>query len=162
MKTKTTLVAVCLTALAIAVPMRAGDRDNDGRCKRVGGHATWTLIPSPNDPFGRILGPSKGDLKASITAIITSLTSVPSGIITAKSLEVWILGATDMLVMDGQASFTPIPGKPVGTVHDELTLTITGGTGIYAGATGTINVEGIGKNIFGRDSGPGKGYFEVN
>lgn len=160
-----TLAVVCLAAFPAALPSLAGDerdRDGDTRCKRVNGHATWTLIPAPNDQFGRILGPSTGDLRASITAIITSLTTAPSGTITAKSLEVWVLGATDLLVMDGQATFTPIPGKPIGTVHDELTLTVAGGTGAYEGATGTINVEGIGRNIFGPESGPGKGYFEVN
>ena len=137
------------------------DHDSDTRCRNVNGRATWTIIPAPNDPFGRILGPSTGDLRASISAYITSLVNLPDGSLNATSVEVWVLGAQDMLVFDGKATFTPIPGKPLGTVYDELKLAVTGGTGIYAGATGSLQVTGTGHNLFGPESGPGKGYFEV-
>src|SRR5437763_382087 len=70
--------------------------------------------------------------------------------------------ATDIFIASGHATFTPIPGQPLGTVQDMLTLTIVGGTGDFAGATGTINVTGIGHNIFGPNSGPGKGFFDVD
>jgi len=137
------------------------DDDDDAKCKKVNGHATWTLIPSPNDPFGRILGPSTGDLKAAISAYITTLTPGADGVLSATSVEVWVLGAQDILVFDGEATFTPIPGQPIGTVYDELTLTVAGGTGAYDGATGTLHVTGVGHNIYGPDSGPGSGFFEI-
>ena len=160
MKTLTTLVSLSVAVLLFAQPAHA-DKKDAVSCKRVRGHATWTLIPAPNDPFGRIVGPSRGTLKAAISAIITSLTELPGGALAAKSLEVWVLGAQDILIADGEATFTPIPGQPIGTVHDELTLTITGGTGAFSDATGTIQVTGVGHNIFGPDSGPGSGFFEV-
>lgn len=137
------------------------DDDDDAKCKKVGGHATWTLIPSPNDPFGRILGPSTGDLKAAISAYITNLTPGDNGVLSATSVEVWVLGAQDILVFDGEATFTPIPDQPIGTVYDALTLTVVGGSGAYDGATGTLQVTGVGHNIYGPDSGPGKGFFEI-
>ena len=159
MKYTTTLAALSLAVISLVSPARA----DDSKCKKVNGHATWTLIPAPFDPNGRILGPSTGDLKAAISAIILSLSANPStGVITADSLEVWVLGATDTFVANGHATFTPIPGQPIGTVQDNLTLTLTGGTGEFAGATGTINVTGVGHNIFGPGSGPGLGYFDVD
>lgn len=150
---------VAVVVLLCAQPAHA-DQSSE-KCKPVTGQATWTLIPSPFDPFGRILGPSTGTLKAAISAFITSLAPTQSGALEATSVEVWVLGAQDILVMDGRATFTPVSGQPVGTVADELTLTIASGTGAYAGATGTINVTGVGHNIFGPNAGPGSGFFEV-
>lgn len=86
------------------------------------------------------------------------LTPDPDGVLHATSLEVWVLGATDILVANGTATFTPIPGEPPGYFQDLLTLTIAGGTGRFAGATGTIQVHGQGYNVF---AGPGNGYFDV-
>ena len=158
MKVPMMLSAMAMAVLLFAQPARAGQ---DVSCKRVNGQATWTLIPAPNDPYGRIVGPSTGNLKASISAYLTSLTPLPDGSLSATSVEVWVLGAQDILVADGQATFTPIPGQPIGTVFDALTLTITGGTGDYANATGTINVTGVGHNLFGPNAGPGSSYFDV-
>src|SRR3954453_22310834 len=152
MKIVTSMAAIGLAIVSLTAPARA----DDSKCKTVNGHVSWTLIPAPNDPFGRILGPSTGDLKASISAIITSLVADPgTGVITAESLEVWVLGATDIFIANGHATFTPIPGQPIGTVKDNLTLTVVGGSGDFAGARGTINVTGTGHNIFGPGSGPG-------
>ncbi len=159
MRIVTGMAAIGLAIVSLVAPARA----DDSKCKKVNGHALWTLIPAPNDPFGRILGPSTGDLKASISAIINSLVADPgTGVITAESLEVWVLGATDIFIANGHATFTPIPGQPIGTVQDNLTLTVVGGTGEFAGATGTINVTGTGHNIFGPNAGPGKGFFDVD
>lgn len=169
MKTLARLAALSLTVVSLVSPARAHDdryKDDDKfkddeRCKRVNGRAVWTIIPS-NDPFGRILGPSTGDLKAAISAYITDFNPLPSGVINAKSVEVWVLGPQDIFIANGQATFTPIPGAPLGTVTDSLTLTLVGGTGKYLGATGTINVTGIGHDIFGPNAGPGKSFFEIS
>jgi hypothetical protein len=157
-KYSATLAAVVL-ATCLGVSPALADASS---CKTYNGNAVWTLIASPNDPFGRVLGPATGDIKAVTSAYIVTLVADPtSGIITATSVETWVSGPKDMLVFSGHATFTPIPGQPVGTVYDSNTLTVTGGTGIYAGATGFLNVTGAGFNIFGPNSSPGNGFFDI-
>jgi hypothetical protein len=107
------------------------------------------------------MGPSTGSLKGSITANFTSVTPQPDGSLSFTSADVWVLGPQDLLVFAGNGAFTPIAGQPIGTVHDSLTLTVTAGTGAYAGATGTVNVSGIGYNLFGPAAGPGNSFFDV-
>lgn len=130
-------------------------------CQKVTGKGEWTLIPSLNDPLGRVLGPTTGNLKAAVSASLISLTPNPDGSLHATSSEVWVLGPQDTLQFAGDATFTPVAGAPIGTVTDALTLTAIGGTGKYAGATGTINVTGTGYNLFGPEAGPGSTFFDV-
>src|SRR5262249_6295822 len=132
------------------------------KCRNEAGQAQFILIPAPNDPFGRILGPASGTLKAAITAFVTNLTFRPDGAIDATSVELWVMGPQDQVTFNGGAQFPPVPGQPVGTVRDQLTLTVASGTGEFEGATGTINVTGTGYNLFGPDAGPGKTYFQVS
>jgi len=138
----------------------------------VTGSGTWTLIPAPNDPIGRVLGPTTGGLKAAVTAYLTGLTPTPTGAFTVTSVEVWALddedsnrrkpgAAQNLLIFNGLATFTPIADQPFGTVKDELTLTAVGGTGDYAGATGTIKVTGTGYNLFGPNAAPGNTFFKI-
>jgi hypothetical protein len=127
-------------------------------CREVSGSALWSLIPAPNDPFGRILGPTIGDLQASVTAIITSLTPSPTGVLTTESQEIWVLSPKDIITFKGKATFTPVFFAAPGTFIDALTLTATGGFGRYANVTGTIEVRGTG---YGVTAGPGNGYFDV-
>lgn len=127
-------------------------------CREVNGSALWSLIPAPNDKFGRILGPSIGDLPATITAIITNLVPSPNGVLTADSEEIWVLSPKDIITFKGHATFTPLFFTPVGTFSDSLTLTATGGFGRFAKVTGTIEVRGTG---YGITAGPGSGYFDV-
>jgi hypothetical protein len=155
---KRTLFGVCIVALLSARSVRA----DDPQCRPVEGDGTWSLIPAPNDPFGRILGPNSGDLKAAITATIFTIVPDSNGALHTTSQEVWMLGANNLLVFDGRAVFTQIPGEPIGTVNDHNTLTVEFGTGQFHGVTGTIHVTGVGKNIFGPGSGPGRGYFKVH
>ena len=148
-------------ALVAVMGLHASAAQAAPQCKTVTGKALWTLIPSPNDPFGRILGPSDGSLKASITAIVTSLVPNNDGSLHATSNEIWVFGAQDVLQFAGVATFTPIADQPIGTVQDSLTLTVIGGSGKYAAATGTLNVRGTGYNLFGPGAGPGSSYFDV-
>jgi hypothetical protein len=129
-------------------------------CQNVAGKGEWTLIPS-NDPLGRVLGPTTGSLKAAVSAHLVSLVPNPDGSLHATSVEVWVVGPQDTLQFAGEATFTPVPGAPIGTVTDALTLTAIGGTGKFAGATGTINVTGTGYNLFGPDAAPGRTFFDV-
>ncbi len=160
-------VAVALgTAMTLqsTAALAADGHDGHGRghrphCDRVEGKAVWTLIPAPNDPLGRVLGPATGDLKAAVSAYLTSLGPQPDGTLKATSVETWVLGAQDVITFDGVAIFTPFGTD--GNVRDALTLTVSGGSGDYAGATGQIEVRGIGYNLLGPGAGPGSSFFDV-
>ena len=155
---KRTLFGICIAASLFSPNVSSGQTN----CQSVQGQAQFILIPAPNDPFGRILGPASGTLKAAITAMVTSLTFRPDGAIDARSVELWVVSPQDQITFDGRATFTPVAGQPIGTVNDQLTLTVRSGTGQFEGATGTIAVTGVGYNLFGPDAGPGKTYFQVN
>ena len=147
---------LCLFAALLALPAAA--QTTTPGCRDVQGSALWSLIPAPNDPFGRIMGPAIGDLNASITAIVTKLTPSPTGVLSADSTEIWVLSPTDIIVFSGKATFTPSFMQTPPTWKDELELTATGGFGRYAKVTGTLKVTGTGYAI---TDGPGKGYFDV-
>ena len=158
-----TTAAAVVAVSVLAAPAFAGDQ---GNCKTVVGKAEWTLMPPTNppaaEPLGRVLGPTTGDLKAAVTAYLTSLT--PNAAFSefhATSVETWATGAQDLLLFAGDATFTVIPDRPIGTVADSLTLTVIGGSGKYAGATGTVHVTGTGYNLFGPNAGPGSTFFDV-
>ena len=83
-------LAIVAVALGTAVTLHASaalaadgpDGHGHGHhphCDRVEGKAVWTLIPAPNDPLGRVLGPATGDLKAAVSAHLTSLGPQPDG-----------------------------------------------------------------------------------
>jgi hypothetical protein len=155
---KRTLFGIGIAASLFSPNVSSGQ----GNCQAVQGQAQFILIPAPNDPFGRILGPASGSLRAAITAIVTNLTFRTDGAIDATSIETWVMSPQDQITFDGRATFTPVPGQPVGTVADQLTLTVKSGLGQFEGATGTIAVTGTGYNLFGPDAGPGKTYFQVS
>ena len=156
MRQLTMLGVVCMAAFSLAPVARA----DDDKCKDVNGHAVATTIPAPNDPLGRTLGSSTGDLKASVSGFLTSLTPQPDGSIHVTSVEVWVLGPQDILIFTCKTTATPIPGAPVGTVSASTTETVVGGTGKFVGASGTLNLTGTGFNVFGPNAGPGSTYFD--
>jgi len=64
-------VVLYLAVLGTAIEARA-------ECQYVRGRITETIIPSPNDPFGRLLGNVNGVLNGASTAVITSRNPVTS------------------------------------------------------------------------------------
>lgn len=153
-----TFFGICIVASLFSPSVSSGQSN----CQNVQGQAQHTLIPAPNDPFGRIIGPATGTLKSVVTAFITKLTFRPDGAIDATTVDLWVMSPQDQITFDGRATFTPVPGQPIGTVSDQLTMTVRSGTGQFEGATGTIAVTGFGYNLFGPDAGPGKTYFQLN
>ena len=154
---KRTLLGIGIAASLLSSGVASGQ----DQCQNVQGQAQFILIPAPNDPFGRIIGPATGTLRAAITAFVTNLTFRPDGAIDATSIETWVISPQDQITFDGRATFTPIAGQPA-NVSDRLTLTVKSGKGQFEGATGTIVVTGTGFNLLGPDAGPGKTYFQVN
>ena len=145
-----TAAVLFLAVLGTAIAARAD-------CRDVRGTDRETIIPSPNDPLGRVLGNVDGVLNGASTAVITSVNPLPSGVLNATSFDVFVTNKGDMLTATGAVVMTPVPGKPPGEFTENTTLTITGGSGKYAGATGTITLEGEGHSVFG----PGPGTFDL-
>jgi hypothetical protein len=136
---------LCLVVMGFAVGAWA-DGAKSG-CKTVRGRIIWTVIPAPNDPFGRVLGTVTGALNGGTSAtILEPPTGGPDGVLHTHDLDVFAVGAQDILFGESRAAFTPIPGKP-GTVQDSQTITITGGSGKFAKATGSLQIQGTGYNL---------------
>jgi hypothetical protein len=128
MKRNTRIALVlCLAVLGTAIEARAD-------CQYVRGSIAETRIPSPNDPFSRLLGNVTGVLNGASTVFITSLNPV-------TSYDVFVTNQGDMLTASGAPVRTPVPGEP-GEFTTHVDLTITGRSGKYAGATGTMTFDG--------------------
>ncbi len=150
MKCNTTLaLTLCLAALGTGIEARADARAD---CKQVRGSDVETIIPAPNDPFGRTLGIVNGVLAGASSALVTS--SSPDGL-KATSLDVFVTNGGDILTATGAVTLTPVPGSSSEFTESAI-LTVTGGSGKYDGATGTIKLEG--KAVFDSSGG---GTFDV-
>ena len=146
MKRNTTIaLALCLAALGTRIEARA-------ECQQVRGSDVETIIPSPNDPLGRTLGIVNGVLNGASSALVNSTS--PDGL-HATSLDVFVTNRGDILTATGAITLTPVPGSS-NELTENATLTITGGSGKYAGATGTITL--VGKAVFDSSGG---GTFDV-
>jgi len=143
---------VCTALAAFSVAASASDNSQAGTaapfCKEVNGRIVWTLLGAgpnslaPFDPAGRVLGQSTGDLKSATTAIILNANQKPDGSATTNDLDVFVTGPGDVFWGDGAASFTPIAGRAA--LKDIQTITIKGGTGRWAGVTGSLSLDGEG------------------
>ena len=119
---------LCVAVAGTAVEARAD-------CHYVRGSIAETRIPS-NDQFGRLLGTVTGVLNGASTVFITS----PPPNVT--SYDVFLTTAGDVLIATGvSAPRTPVPGEP-GEFISHVDLTIVGGFGKYAEATGTMTFDG--------------------
>jgi len=148
---KVSVLTVSILGLALSTPGFAAQE-----CRKVIGKFHETPIHtflSPGDPFGRVLTVTVGTLNATGTGILTSVGPGPTpGTLGATTRHLFMVSIEDQLIATGVAVFTPIPGTR--NVNDVLTLTITGGTGKFASATGTIVATGIGFNFFPLPPGP--------
>jgi hypothetical protein len=121
-------LALCLAVLGTAIEARAD-------CQYVRGGITETRIPSPNDPFGRLLGIVTGVLNGASTVFITCLSPT-------ASYDVFVTTQGDTLIAIGAPTRTPIPGEP-GEFTTHVELTVIGGSGKYAEATGSMTFDGV-------------------
>ena len=119
---------LCVAVAGTAVEARAD-------CHYVRGSIAETRIPS-NDQFGRLLGTVTGVLNGASTVFITSLTRRAS-----ESYDVFLTTAGDVLIATGVPTRTPVPGQP-GEFTSHVDLTVVGGFGKYAEATGTMTFDG--------------------
>jgi hypothetical protein len=119
---------LCVAVAGTAVEARAD-------CHQVRGSIAETRIPS-NDPFGRLLGTVTGVLNGASTVFITS--PPPN----TRSYDVFLTTAGDVLIAEGVPTRTPVPGEP-GEFITHVELTVVGGSGKYAEATGKMTFDGI-------------------
>ena len=147
------VTAMVLGTAAVAI---LGTQAVAQQCSKIRGKSTEVVIApfgSPNDPLGRTTIATQGVLVGGGTAILTSVGPGPSvGTLGASSRHVFVLSETDQLNATGILVFTPIPGTP--NVNSSLTLSVVGGTGKFANATGTIIATGTGYNFFPLPPGP--------
>ncbi len=121
---------LCVAVAGTAVEARAD-------CQYIRGGIAETAIPSSNDPIGRLLGTVTGVLNGASTVFLT--TPPPN----VTSYDVFLTTAGDVLIATGvSAPRTPVPGEP-GEFISHVDLTIVGGFGQYAEATGTMTFDGV-------------------
>jgi hypothetical protein len=125
-RTTKTALGLCVVLLGTAIEARAD-------CHQLRGSIAETRIPS-DDQFGRLLGTVTGVLNGASTVFITSLSPV-------TSYDVFLTTAGDVLIAEGRPVRTPVPGEP-GEFITHVELTIVGGSGKYAQATGTMTFDG--------------------
>ena len=135
----------CALVLATA-PLALADDDHHSPCHDVAGRILWSVIPAPNEPFGRVLGSATGSLEGPTTDSILAF-ETPPGVVPIKTHDfpIFMTGPHDQLYGDAHATFTPTANPAI--VDDEQTIAITGGTGKFEGATGTIHAKGHGHNL---------------
>jgi len=126
-------LTLCVAVAGTAIEARA-DCLPDMTKKKVRGSIAETSIPS-NDPIGRLLGTVTGVLNGASTVFITS----PPPNVT--SYDVFLTTAGDVLIATGVPTRTPVRGEP-GEFISHVDLTVVGGFGQYAGATGTMTLDG--------------------
>jgi len=157
---KSIKASITLFGLALALCPIAGAQSNQNCQNVTGGFTEFVIAPfgSPNDPLGRVVLQINGTITGIGTAILTSVGPGPSpGTLGATTRHLFLVSSgvlqeADQITATGVAVFTPIPNSA--NVQDLLTLTITGGTGKYAGASGTIVAKGTGINFFPLPPGP--------
>jgi len=116
-------------------------------CGPVSGNFNEIVLPkdsAPNDPGGRVLGNVDGTLKGSTTATVTSRQQQLNGNLSVVTSNIFLTDEGNQLFARGEATWFEVSR---GFYQVDLTLQVTGGTGKYTGATGSIKVRGVGNNI---------------
>jgi hypothetical protein len=143
-----TTVALFIGLSGAAAPAAAAT------CGAVSGNFNEIILPkdsAPNDPGGRVLGNVDGTLKGVTTATVTSREPRLNGNFFVITSNIFLTDEGNMLFTRGEAIWSEVSR---GFYQVDLTLQVTGGTGKYSGATGSIKIRGVGNNI-----SPGSGEF---
>jgi len=136
-----TAIAALVIGLNAAAPAAAAT------CSAVSGNFNEIILPkdsAPNDPGGRVLGNVDGTLKGVTTATVTSRAPQLNGNFQVVTSNIFLTDEGNMLFTRGDATWSEVSR---GFYQVDLTLQVTGGTGKYNGATGSIKIRGVGNNI---------------
>jgi len=123
-------------------------------CLPATGKFTEFILPqgsAPNDPAGRVVGNVDGTFKGATTAFISGIQPELNGGLHVTTVNSFATEEGNQLFMRGDGHWEFLQN---GFYQVQLTLTIIGGAGKYAKASGTIKTLGIGNNV-----GPGRGAF---
>jgi hypothetical protein len=136
--------ATFFAVLAAAALVSAPAGKAAAKCKNVRGHVTsQTLTANCPSPIGLCAsGQFYGAIRGELLLVATSLTPTQDTPVTG----VFMYTADDVIKTKEGDIFTKDAGAlnltPGGTGDDVSIVTITGGTGAYAGATGRLRVSG--------------------
>lgn len=139
----TFLFAVLITAAA-AFPTSVGNAAAASRCKNVRGHVTSrTVTENCSSPIGLCAaGEFYGAIRGELFLVATSLTPTQDTPVTGIYM---FTGDNVVKTKEGEI-YTKDAGAlnltPGGSGDDISIVTITGGTGKYAGASGTLRAYG--------------------
>ncbi|HEV2803153.1 MAG TPA: hypothetical protein VGW12_21985 [Pyrinomonadaceae bacterium] len=136
---------VASIAAAGALPRVRAGQPPAAKCKQVRGHATSHTVPAAEcaSPIGLCAaGQLYGGINGELTLVATSLTPTQD----TPATGVFVYTADDIIRTKRGDIYTKDAGvlnlTPGGTGDDMSISTITGGTGDYAGATGTLRIYG--------------------
>ncbi len=141
------IAAAALFAVAVAAALftaPAGKTSAAAKCKNVRGHVTsHTVTENCNSPIGLCAaGRFYGAIRGEFFLVGTSLTPTQDTPVTG----VYIFTGDDVIKTREGDIYTKDAGAlnltPGSTGDDVSIVTITGGTGKYAGATGTLRAYG--------------------
>jgi len=132
-RNRTTATALVLGLAVLGTAIDARGESERADCQSLRGSIAETRIPS-ND-INRLLSNVTGTLQGAGTVFITGLNP-------PASFDAFLTKKGDLLMAVGAPTRTPIPGQP-GDFISHVELTITGGSGKYEGATGTMTFDGV-------------------
>lgn len=133
MRFKVETLAAAL-ALASAAPHIAA-----AACRPVAGTIDATVVGG--DPVN-VLGNVSGDLAGATRAVLTGQSEDGNGAVNLTLEHDFVTDGRNSLKTTDEAVWTPVPGRE-GVYHMATSYTITGGTGAFAGATGSLINDGI-------------------
>ncbi len=108
-------------------------------CRSVAGTIDATVVGG--DPVN-VLGNVSGDLAGSTRAVLTGQSEGDDGKVNLTLAHDFVTHGRNSLKTTDAAVWTPVPGQN-GVFHMATTYRIEGGTGAFAGATGSLKNDGV-------------------
>jgi len=134
----TAVVAVALVLILQAPGIRVARAD--GNCRQVSGSIAASVVANPNVSVGLALGPVTGGLAGATMATFTA-TAGSGGNLALVLHHNFVTDSRDSLTTSDTGTLVPVPGLP-GIYRMSVDYTITGGTGRFANATGSLRNHG--------------------
>jgi hypothetical protein len=112
----------------------------DGSCHEVSGSISASVVTNPHVSTGLALGTVTGNLAGATMATFTA-TPESNGNLNLVLHHNFVTDSRDSLTTTDTGTLVPVPGLP-GVFRMSVNYTITGGTGRFANATGSLQNHG--------------------
>jgi hypothetical protein len=114
-------------------------------CKQVGGTASTNFLDQQDT-----LGTATGDLKGAIGVTVQTVTPEANGVLVFHNQHHWVTesGGT-IFLKDADATAVASDPQTLLTINYRKGVQVVGGTGPFAGATGTLNFWGAADMVRG-------------